>query len=91
MPPSAGSIIHPYSQILVESEPLPIQAELLERSEEYFNRNRRNYLEELVEREREIDERFIYDGGYLSMIASFAPRGFNEIQFIFRECLYQRY
>jgi Galactose-1-phosphate uridylyltransferase len=85
MPPSAGSIIHPHSQILVEREPLPVQAELLDRSKEYFNSNCQNYWEELVEREREIKERFIYDSSYLSVIASFAPRGFNEIQFIFRD------
>ena len=85
MPPSAGSIIHPHSQILVEREPLPIQAEMLERSEEYYDCNRQNYWEELVEEEKKLNERFIYDSGCLSVIASFAPRGFNEIQFIFKE------
>lgn len=85
MPPSAGSIIHPHSQILVEREPLPGQAEMLQKSEEYFGCKRRNYWEELVEGERELNERFIYDGSCLSVIASFAPRGFNEIQFIFKE------
>jgi len=85
MPPSAGSIIHPHSQILVERQPLPVQAGLLKRSEEYFNRNRCSYWEDLVEQERRLGERFIYDGGFLAVIASFAPRGFNEIQFIFKE------
>ena len=85
MPPSAGSIIHPHSQILVEREPLPVQAEMLQRSKEYFDCNRRTYWEELIERERELKERFIYDDSCLSVVASFAPRGFNEIQFIFRE------
>jgi len=85
MPPSAGSIIHPHSQILVEREPLAIQIELLERSKVYFNHNQRNYWEELVKVERKLDERFIYENSYLSVIASFAPQGFNEIQFIFKE------
>ena len=85
MPPSAGSILHPHSQILVESEPLPMQAELMERSRAYFNHNSRNYWEELIEQERKIDERFIYQNDSLSLIASFAPRGFNEVQFIFKE------
>jgi galactose-1-phosphate uridylyltransferase len=53
MPPSAGSIIHPHGQILVEREPLPVQAKLLHRGQEYFDQNRRNYWEELVEQERE--------------------------------------
>lgn len=85
MPPSAGSIIHPHSQILVEREPLPVQAELLDRSKEYFNRSCQNYWGELVEQERKLDKRFIYDGSCLSVLASFAPQGFNEIQFIFKE------
>jgi UDPglucose--hexose-1-phosphate uridylyltransferase len=85
MPPSAGSIIHPHVQILVESEPLPMQAKLLERCEDHFNHSGRNYWEELVERERDDNERFIYDDHCLSVIASFAPRGFNELQFIFNE------
>ena len=85
MPPSAGSIIHPHVQILVEGEPLPMQARLLEKSEEYFNLNGKSYWEGLVEQERKLDERFIYDSNSLSVIASFAPRGFNEIQFIFKE------
>ncbi|TET41026.1 MAG: hypothetical protein E3J66_05995 [Dehalococcoidia bacterium] len=85
MPPSAGSIIHPHVQILVESEPLPMQAQLLERSEEHLNLTGRNYWEELVERERELKDRFIYESNCLSVIASFAPRGFNELQFIFND------
>ena len=84
MPPSAGSIIHPHVQILLETEPLPMQAELMERGKEYFNHNGRNYWEELVEQERKLNERFIYQGDCLSVIASFAPRGFNEVQFIFK-------
>ena len=85
MPPSAGSIIHPHSQIFVEGEPVPMQAKLLQKSQEYFKQNRRNYWEELVEQERKLKERFIYDSHSLFVIASFAPRGFNEIQFIFKE------
>jgi UDPglucose--hexose-1-phosphate uridylyltransferase len=85
MPPSAGSIIHPHSQVLVEREPLPVQARILQESREYYEQNGRNYWDELAERERELGERFIYGNDSLSVIASFAPRGFNEIQFIFRE------
>lgn len=85
MPPSAGSILHPHSQILVESEPLPRQAELIERSREYFSHNGRNYWEELAEQERKLKERFIYQSDCLAVVASFAPRGFNEIQFVFKE------
>jgi len=85
MPPSAGSIIHPHVQILVEKEPVPRQAKLLEKSESYFELNTRIYWEDLVAEERKLDERYIFGNDSLSIIASFAPRGFNEIQFIFNE------
>jgi len=83
MPPSAGSIVHPHSQTLVESEPLPGQAELMRKSREYFDRNGTVYWQDLAEREEKTGERFIYRGDCLSLVTSFAPRGFNEIQFIF--------
>jgi galactose-1-phosphate uridylyltransferase len=85
MPPSAGSIIHPHSQILVETQPTPMQARLLGRSEEYFIHNRRIYWQDLVEEERKLNQRFIYQSDCLSLIATFAPQGFNEVQFVFRE------
>jgi UDPglucose--hexose-1-phosphate uridylyltransferase len=85
MPPSAGSILHPHVQILVEKEPVPRQAKLLEKSESYFELNKRSYWEDLVADERKLDERYIFGNDSLSVIASFAPRGFNEIQFIFNE------
>ena len=85
MPPSAGSIIHPHVQILVEREPLPMQARLLQKSREHLSYSGTNYWDQLVEQETELNERCIYDGECLSVIASFAPRGFNELQFIFNE------
>jgi galactose-1-phosphate uridylyltransferase len=85
MPPSAGSIIHPHAQILVESKPLPKQAQLLEKSQQYMGSEGNNYWEELVKQERKLGERFIYQSDFISVLASFAPRGFNEIQFVFRD------
>ena len=83
MPPSAGSIIHPHVQVLVETEPTPEQNKLLEESFRYYTEGRRNYWKDLVEEERKLDERYIASNSSLSVIAGFAPRGFNEIQFIF--------
>lgn len=85
MPPSAGSIIHPHVQILAETHPLPQLARLLAKSKDYFERNKKNYWEDLVAEEWRRDERFIFGNGSLSVLASFAPRGFNEIQFIFKK------
>jgi len=85
MPPSAGSIIHPHVQIMVETEPVPELKRLLEKSSEYFSKNGNNYWRDLIEQEKRQGERYICGNNSLSVIASFAPRGFNEIQFIFNE------
>ena len=83
MPPSAGSIIHPHVQLMIEREPLPQQKLLMDKSLEYFQQNKNNYWIDLIEAEREQGDRFIFEKDSLALITSFAPRGFNEIQFIF--------
>ena len=94
MPPSAGSIIHPHVQLMIEREPLPQQKLLMDKSWEYFQQNKNNYWTDLIEAERELGgglrskqlsevSRFIFENDSLALITSFAPRGFNEIQFIF--------
>lgn len=85
MPPSAGSIIHPHSQLWLESEPLPRLRELLERSQEHFQREGRSYWEELVARERQEGQRFIGENDAVAVLASFAPQGFREVTFIFKQ------
>jgi UDPglucose--hexose-1-phosphate uridylyltransferase len=85
MPPSAGSIIHPHVQILVEKEPVPRQARLLGASKRHFELHKTVYWEDLVAEEERLGERYIFGNDSLSVIASFAPRGFNEIEFIFNQ------
>ncbi|MHA1210795.1 MAG: hypothetical protein ACTSRF_16465 [Candidatus Freyarchaeota archaeon] len=82
---SAGSIIHPHVQIMVEREPTPQQRRLLEKSKQYFQENGTNYWKDLIEKEKRNGERFIGETGSVSVTASFAPRGFNEVQFTFHE------
>ena len=55
MTPSAGSIIHPHVQVLVEDEPTPQQNKLLEESLKHYTRGRRNYWKDLVEEESRLD------------------------------------
>lgn len=85
MPPSAGSIIHPHVQILMESEPTPHLSKLIQKSLEYYERSGENYWKDLIEEERRLGERFVAGNDLLSVITSFAPRGFNEVFFIFHE------
>jgi galactose-1-phosphate uridylyltransferase len=85
MPPSAGSIIHPHVQVLVESKPTPQVSKMIEKSLQYYTKRGDNYWKALIEQEAKLGERFIVADNLLSIIASFAPRGFCEICFIFNE------
>jgi len=85
MPPSAGSVIHPHVQIMVEGRPVPELAEFLRQGEAYFHDRKSNYWEDMISEEQKIDERCIFYDGTLAVTASFAPRGFHEIQFTFHK------
>jgi galactose-1-phosphate uridylyltransferase len=85
MPPSAGSMLHPHVQLMVEEEGLPRLAEILRMSKQYFDRWGTSFWEDLVQEERRLGERFVYGDRSLAILASFAPRGFREIRIIFRE------
>lgn len=85
MPPSGASIVHPHVQALVREAPTAAQEQLLSKSKEYFESRGQNYWKELIKTEKEIGERFISENDSLAVIASYAPRGFREICFIFKE------
>ena len=84
LPPSGASIVHPHVQALVRGLPSSMQEDLLSKSKDYFQINGRNYWADLIKNERSIGERFINENDTLAVIASYAPRGFREIQFIFK-------
>jgi len=84
MPPSAGSLPHPHIQVLVEREPFPELANLILKSRGYFRKWKRNYWSDLVAEEEKRNERFIARKRSLSVLASFAPRGFREVLFVFQ-------
>jgi len=83
LPPSAGSIIHPHIQILVEDQPVPELQKHLNKTEEYFKTHKRNYYSDLVAAEVKNGERYIGGNSSVHVFTSFAPRGFNEVQFVF--------
>jgi galactose-1-phosphate uridylyltransferase len=82
LPPSGASIIHPHTQISVERAPMPELEVILGRSESYLRDTGVNFWMELIDTEREGGERFIGENASMAVIASFAPRGNREVQFI---------
>lgn len=79
LPPSAGSIIHPHVQLMVEQEPVPELKLVLDRAKGYYEATGRNFWDDLVNAEKKAGERHIGTIGTIRLIASFAPRGFREV------------
>ncbi len=80
MPPAAASIIHPHLQIICDSKPSVYQQTAYEKSRKYYEKNRKNYFEELAKTER---ERRIILGKNSAWLATFAPFLANDITGIF--------
>jgi len=85
MPPSGASIIHPHVQIALDHAPTPEVGRLLEKSEHYFKRHGTNYWRDLAREEKERGERYIGETDALFVLATYAPRGNREVQFVFKE------
>jgi galactose-1-phosphate uridylyltransferase len=79
LPPSAGSIVHPHVQVLLESRPAPIIEALREKCRRWLTKNGEPFWTSLRRREAEREERMILEKEDVSVLASFAPRGFREI------------
>lgn len=84
LPPSAGSIIHPHSQVWAEARPLPWLRLMLARSRAYFRRQGRCFWDDLVAEEKRLGQRFVGENDSVATVCTFAPRGFREAQFIFK-------
>jgi galactose-1-phosphate uridylyltransferase len=79
LPPSAGSVVHPHIQILIESQPSPIIEVLESRCQDWRERYGEDFWDALIKEELQRNERVIWHHTECVLLASFAPRGFREI------------
>ena len=79
LPPSAGSIVHPHIQVLLESRPAPVIELLTGKSQRWHEEHAEGFWTTLVQEEVTRKERVICDQEDVAVLASFAPRGFREI------------
>jgi galactose-1-phosphate uridylyltransferase len=79
LPPSAGSIVHPHIQVLLESRPAPIIEALTVNCRRWSDEHGEPFWKTLVREEAKRKERMIWEAEDVVVLASFAPRGFNEI------------
>ncbi|MGD0794718.1 MAG: hypothetical protein ABR958_03880 [Dehalococcoidales bacterium] len=75
MPPSGGSLVHPHLQGNAGYRPTVYQKLLLESSRKYFRKKGQNYWSDLLQQEKQTDERYIGRIGATEWLTSFAPRG----------------
>jgi UDPglucose--hexose-1-phosphate uridylyltransferase len=82
LPPSGASIMHPHTQISVERTSMPELEVMLRESKRHRHDSSISFWQELIDTEKEIDERFIGENASVAVLASFAPRGNREVQII---------
>ena len=78
--PAGSSIVHPHLQLVISKHPLDYQQRIIDSAKEYYEKNKRNFWEDLIKSERNSD-RFIADNGFF-WYAPFAPRGFDHVSAI---------
>ena len=85
LPPSASSIIHPHIQIIQDCQPTKYTQILLDESYNYSKKNKKsaksfgNYWLDLIESEKKLNERFIFENDFITWLASFSPMGKDEL------------
>ncbi len=84
LPMSGGSIIHPHLQILAGGVPTHYQGAVIQGGKRYRKRWGRVYWEDLINREKDLGERYIADLGQTVWLTSFAPRGITDIMSVFK-------
>jgi galactose-1-phosphate uridylyltransferase len=82
LPPSAGSIIHPHVQLMAEQTPIPELKLIVEKGKAHYEKEGKNYWNELIEEEKRLNQRYIGEVNGIHLIASYAPRGFREVTII---------
>lgn len=85
LPPSAASMVHPHTQVMIDFRPTPYQQQLLQKSQDYFLTQGSSFWKDIVAEEKRRGERYIGSRGSVSLLASYAPQGNREVQFIFTE------
>ena len=83
--PAGASVLHPHLQILGSPFPGTHHQLLLEKSREYFKKERSCYWSDLVEAEEQGEARYLGSMATSRWITAFSPMGSNEVNAIWPE------
>ncbi|MHA1751509.1 MAG: hypothetical protein ACTSYZ_03990 [Candidatus Helarchaeota archaeon] len=89
---SAGStIVHPHFQLYLSENNFYYNKILLINSKKYFEKNKKNFWDDLINSEKNLKERYIGAIGTTEWLVSFAPLGVYEIQCIVKNktCIHE--
>ncbi len=79
--PSAGSsLFHPHTQSTIDPMPTNMQRDLVACSQSYYEKNRSVFWLDLVQAEKDQNERYLGSIGNTAWLVSYAPIGFYEVQ-----------
>lgn len=84
---AGASLMHPHSQIVSSNLIPPEISKEIKVAEEYRLENKSNLYEDLVKREKEDQERVIYDGKYFIAYIPFATRYNGEVRLLEKDDL----
>ena len=77
--PAGASIAHPHFQVVGGDVPFTYLENIMGLSRQYFQKHGTCYWSDLVDLEKEKDERYIGATGPVEWLASFSPSGTNEV------------
>ncbi len=83
--PAGASVIHPHLQIIGSPFPGAHHSLLLEKSRAYYEKEGSCYWLDLIEKEKELDERVIGAIHDSEWFAAFSPIGINEVNAVWKD------
>jgi galactose-1-phosphate uridylyltransferase len=77
--PAGASIAHPHFQVVGGDVPFTYLENIMDLGRQYYQKHGSCYWSDLVELEKEKEERYIGATGSIEWLASFSPSGTNEV------------
>lgn len=82
--PSGASIVHPHLQVILSHGPHYLIKVYMEKGKSHTQKYSRNFWDELIEREKELDERYLGSLGATEWFTPFAPLREDEVNAVVR-------
>ncbi len=84
--PAGATIVHPHLQLMGGKNAFTEIEKLKSDCDRYRDENRGDYFKELIETEKENNERYVGEKNSVHWVTPFAPMGANEVLGILPEC-----